>query len=471
MPASFDSLPLAVMERIVAHLEPRDQGRLACTTRLCRQAVAPRVPALYHYACRGKASEVVRLLRTPVGCAAIDVRHGKRKRTALHAAAEHARADVATALLAAGAAADCVDSRGEAIFVTACQHALVVGQFLAAGADPNTASPSDGRTALMAVCTTDNRGAVRKLLAAGADVSATNFAGQTALMKAAQRGALGAVEMLLASPSANVRAVDRAGISALHMACEGQSLQIPTLLIRAGADINQASNDGHTPLMMACRPDGLGVLKALIEAGAEAGAASESGETALMLVAENCHSEGGEFAEELIEAGAPVDAVDCEGRSAADIAAAAGNLEALEILLDAGARVPGQAGYKALIYAYDFGIPVMAEALWAGGAAVGSLEEFGRWPVLIPAAAAGDLQLVERLIQEGATVDATHDFGSTPLIFAARYGHAAVVQRLIQAGAAIGRAGRGGKTALALALEHRHGSVVQALLAAGAVLP
>ena len=51
------------------------------------------------------------------------------------------------------------------------------------------------------------------------------------------------------------------------------------------------------------------------------------------------------------------------------------------------------------------------------------------------AARAGDLPQVERLLQQGAALNAADAAGRTPLILAAMQGHTAVVQRLLAAGA------------------------------------
>jgi ankyrin repeat protein len=51
------------------------------------------------------------------------------------------------------------------------------------------------------------------------------------------------------------------------------------------------------------------------------------------------------------------------------------------------------------------------------------------------AARAGNLPQVERLLRQGAALNAADAAGRTPLILAAMQGHTAVVQRLLAAGA------------------------------------
>jgi ankyrin repeat protein len=64
--------------------------------------------------------------------------------------------------------------------------------------------------------------------------------------------------------------------------------------------------------------------------------------------------------------------------------------------------------------------------------AAGSLALAG---ALQQSARAGDLQQLERLLRQGAPLNAADPAGRTPLILAVMQGHTAVVQRLLAAGA------------------------------------
>ena len=80
------------------------------------------------------------------------------------------------------------------------------------------------------------------------------------------------------------------------------------------------------------------------------------------------------------------------------------------------------------------------------------------------AARTGQLAQVERLITQGARINAPDEAGKTPLMLAAIHGHTAVVQRLLAAGAnpalvdregvdALGYARRLGRTEIARMIE------------------
>lgn len=88
----------------------------------------------------------------------------------------------------------------------------------------------------------------------------------------------------------------------------------------------------------------------------------------------------------------------------------------------------------------------------------------GNTPLLI-AARDGHAQLVERLLAAGASVhlkDRQH--GMTALMWAALRGHEAVVEQLLQAGADPTLADRYGKDAAGLAREYGHSEIAALLL-------
>src|ERR1700755_1915293 len=97
------------------------------------------------------------------------------------------------------------------------------------------------------------------------------------------------------------------------------------------------------------------------------------------------------------------------------------------------------------------------------------LDEFGRTP-LHYAARDGDAALVERLIAEGADVDALDVNRWTPLHFAAQAISPAVAAKLIDAGANVATRDRFGNTPLFRAVfsSDGDGSVIELLLSAGA---
>ena len=72
---------------------------------------------------------------------------------------------------------------------------------------------------------------------------------------------------------------------------------------------------------------------------------------------------------------------------------------------------------------------------------------------LSKAAAKGDLSAVLSLLDSGADIDASDDWGLTPLISASLNGHVEVVQALLDKGADVHAKDKSGSTALILACQ------------------
>ncbi len=93
------------------------------------------------------------------------------------------------------------------------------------------------------------------------------------------------------------------------------------------------------------------------------------------------------------------------------------------------------------------------------------------FPVLVYAAALGDTETVQALIEAGAEIDRSNTQGRetwTPLMYAARGGHKATVRVLLEAGADV-NAERRGTTALKIARSRGHTYLEPLLREAGAV--
>ena len=183
-----------------------------------------------------------------------------------------------------------------------------------------------GFTPLHVAARTRSVSAVRALLAAGADVRATDSDGRTALHYAIRAKRREMVLMLVNEFGADINARTNDGRTPLYIAVGFDFLEIARLLVRMGADVEAKTREGVTPLIEAVgigprrSPQSLAVTRFLFEeTGADISAVNADGRTPLHL-ATFCLSE--EAVRVLVtEFGAPVDAKDKDGNTPLHLAA------------------------------------------------------------------------------------------------------------------------------------------------------
>ncbi len=393
------------------------------------------------------------------------------------------------------------------------------------------------------------RDMVRMLLAQGADPNAGSDGGERPLMAAVGRGDLGLVQALLAR-GADVNAKDINNSTALIRAVQDRRVDIVNLLLAQGADPETLSNGNQTPLRLAAQAGQSAVVEALLDRGAritpEALAAAVIGghvDTVKRLIARGAnvnariiedHQRDWLWLVGLIKhlddvlkrcrREVPTGGglrISCDGGLDFDgvppvlsIAAARGDRELVQVLLDAGARVDARdaAGRNALSFAIGFdqtGVAIgVVPLLLARGAAVlpadlgaallaavrdgrhdwlkalldqgtpSAGKGVGRGTgvaagplgaaALLAAAWRGDVESVRLLLDYGAAAEARPDTEESPLRNAAGKGHPEVVRLLLARGAAVEARDRDGRTALMIAVAQGQAAAAGALLDHGA---
>jgi ankyrin repeat protein len=146
-------------------------------------------------------------------------------------------------------------------------NAGVIRKILARGLNPNLRNPDDGEPGLVIAMRYEANNVLDLLLAQpGIDIEAKAPNGNTALMMAAFRQNKPAVLKLLAKGAQ----VNQPGWTALHYAAAAGSTELVALLLERHAYIDCESPSGMTPLMMAAREGKEDVVKLLLEEGADA---------------------------------------------------------------------------------------------------------------------------------------------------------------------------------------------------------
>ncbi len=243
-------------------------------------------------------------------------------------------------------------------------------------------------------------------------------------------------------------ACDARGRASIHLAVESNQPELLTLLIAHGAGIDTLSagerSAAVTPLALALgRDPGGQVLREAVQSLS--------------------------LARAVLAAGADVNAGCGSDHCPLEIAAAAGNLAAVQLLLEHGARTDfTDSGGRTLLHLLAWGAangPDIAELLIARGLDVNQADRQRHEVPLHRLARAGRTTALTLLIAHGAAVDARDVRERTPLIFAAEAGNLAAIEALLAAGAAIDASDLDGVTTLSAAVEAAQVEAVAHLLA------
>ena len=229
-----------------------------------------------------------------------------------------------------------------------------------------------------------------------------------------------------------------------------------------------AARAADAPLVDAVKAGDVEAVRSLLADGVAAGAAEADGTTALHWAAHHDHLA---IAQLLLDAGSAVDATNRYGVTPLALASLNGSTPMITRLLEAGAD-PNRAnpeGETPLMTAARTGNGEAIDALLAHGAGVDAVEEWRGQTALMWAAAQNQVASVERLLAAGADPNARSARGFTPVLFAAREGHADVLAPLVRAGADVDDVlPERGMSALVLAVYNAQYDFARALLDEGA---
>ena len=372
--------------------------------------------------------------------------------TALHWAVYREDAELVDVLLRAGADVKVVNREGVTPLMMASLYgdAAIIDRLLKAGADAKSRG-TNGETMLMFAARNGNPAAVKLLIEAGADVNATeNLRHTTALMWAAEQKHPEAVKVLLANGADTKAKSGIAGTPRNYMANRVNTTTVQTAAARyqravaAGRTYEEQlaleqregrDLGGQRGLGQPLGPDGLPLTGA---AAARDAASLAAARTAAGNDPDN-PTAGGPIAGQGNQGGN-------RGRGGAgqNGAAGGGNGRGGRQGAAAGAAAAAAAAADA-----DTDADPIIEAGLVG-------TDGGGLSALIFAAREGDIETAKVLLDGGADVNQTTNYGWTPLLTAINNRHYKLAAMLLERGGDPNRANNGGWTPLYIATDNRN---------------
>src|SRR5690348_8782066 len=293
------------------------------------------------------------------------------------------------------------------------------------------------------------------------------------LLDAARNGNVDEALALLergADPDALPAAGARDQRSALVLAALLPDTRLLRALIARGAQVNRAHAD-VTALLAATRDSYHGRAEAvmtLLANGADPRLCDRDGNTPLHHAALAAEPS---IAAILIDAQAPLDALNRNRHSPLGSAAGAGNWSLLKFLLERGAKCEPAQGEPALLAAAAAADddPQGVQILLKHKARVDAVDSLGR-SALMSAALEGHAGIARTLLEAGANPNLADRHGTTALMEAARAGACEVLEALLAGQPDVHARDAHGRDALLLACQSPRANArcIQALLAAGA---
>ncbi|XP_049645864.1 ankyrin repeat domain-containing protein 17 isoform X3 [Suncus etruscus] len=422
--------------------------------------------------------------------------------TPLMEAAREGHEEMVALLLGQGANinAQTEETQETALTLACCGGFLEVADFLIkAGADIELGCS----TPLMEAAQEGHLELVKYLLAAGANVHATTATGDTALTYACENGHTDVADVLLQA-GADLEHESEGGRTPLMKAARAGHVCTVQFLISKGANVNRTTaNNDHTVLSLACAGGHLAVVELLLAHGADPTHRLKDGSTMLIEAAKGGHTSVVcyllDYPNNLLSA-PPPDVSQLTPPSHDLNRAPRVPVQALPMVVPPQEPDKPPANVAATLPIRNKAVSGRASALsntptHSIAASISQPQTPTPSPIISPSAmlpiypaididaqtesnhdtaltlacAGGHEELVQTLLERGASIEHRDKKGFTPLILAATAGHVGVVEILLDNGADIeAQSERTKDTPLSLACSGGRQEVVELLLARGA---
>uniref|UniRef100_A0A8C9RNY9 Ankyrin 3 n=1 Tax=Scleropages formosus TaxID=113540 RepID=A0A8C9RNY9_SCLFO len=300
-----------------------------------------------------------------------------------------------------------------------------------------------------------NGNMVKLLLDRGAKIDAKTKDGLTPLHCGARSGHEQVVEMLL-DRGAPILSKTKNGLSPLHMATQGDHLNCVQLLLHHDVPVDDVTNDYLTALHVAAHCGHYKVAKVIVDKKANPNAKALNGFTPLHIA---CKKNRIKVMELLLKHGASIQAVTEVKRKSGELPLF--SFLSLEFVYSAAEHFP----CFSLVFNFQGTCHILMEVnnVFVPQTYHDFLFTDDQTPLHI-ASRLGKAEIVQQLLQHGASPDAATTSGYTPLHLAAREGHEDVASVLLDHGALLSVTTKKGFTPLHVAAKYGKIEVANLLL-------
>ncbi|KAF5306570.1 hypothetical protein FQR65_LT07297 [Abscondita terminalis] len=258
----------------------------------------------FHFLCKFGKLELVKRIRSMVNDINLQNADGE---TALHFSLKNENFDVASFLIDEGADVNLCNGVDMTPFLEVCKigHYEIVKKIRPKMTQINF-QKRDGETALHLSLKHQKRDVATFLIDEGADVNLSNNFGETSLFYACRFGDIELVKKIRKFVSdVNLKNMD--GDTVLGLSIRNENFEMAKFLNDENADVNVSNNTGMTPFLYACKIELVDVIKKMRSKVIDINWQNTNGQTALHLSIE---SENFDVARFLIEEGADVNVTD-----------------------------------------------------------------------------------------------------------------------------------------------------------------
>ncbi|XP_067658335.1 serine/threonine-protein phosphatase 6 regulatory ankyrin repeat subunit A-like [Haliotis asinina] len=363
---------------------------------------------------------------------------GHYGRTPVMMAAEKGQRDVFDFLVREGADVSLVDDYRKNILHVACigGHVEMVKHALSKKVADINSRGQYGRTPVMTAAEMGHRDMFDLLVREGSDVSLVDDYRNNILHVACIGGHVDMVKYTLSKKVADINSRGHYGRTPVMMAAEKGQRDVFDLLVRERVDVSLVDENRNNILHVACIGGHVDMVKyALSKKVADINSRGHYGRTPVMMTARFGHRDMFDL---LVREGADVSLVDDDRNNILHVACIGGHVDMVKYVLSkkvADINSRGQYGRTPVMTAAEMGHRDMFDLLVREGVDVSLVDE-NRNNILHVACIGGHVDMVKyALSKKVADINSRGQYGRTPVMMTARFGHRDMFDLLVREGA------------------------------------